>query len=138
MLPNDLAAYLYDYNIEIIKHFPDRKWFFPNVQGGFCPSTWINDNFLHVCRRLKICGIDGKTPRMYDMRHTMATHRLYDWMKTGVNIQEEIQYLSRYLGHSQLSDTYYYIHLVPEQIQTLAGIDISRYEDLLPEVEYDD
>jgi integrase len=138
MLSDDLADYLRVYDREISKHFPSREWFFPNVRGGFCPSSWLNDKFLHICQHLKICAISGNVPRMYDMRHTMATHRLYEWMKTGVNIHEEIQNLSRYMGHAQLSDTFYYIHLVPEQIQMLAGIEISRYEDLLPEAEYDD
>jgi integrase len=138
MLPYDLAEYLQNYNSEVTAHFPGREWFFPNVRGGFCPTSWINDNFMHICQKLKICAMNGNAPRMYDLRHTMATHRLYNWMKSGVNIHEEIQYLSRYMGHSQLTDTFYYIHLVPEQIQTLAGIDISRYENLLPEAEYDD
>jgi integrase len=138
MLADDMTEYLRDYDRKVEKHFPGREWFFPNVRGGFCLASWLNDNYLHICQKLGICTIDGKPPRMYDLRHTMATHRLYDWMKSGVSIHEEIQYLSRYMGHSQLTDTYYYIHLVPEQLQSLAGIDISRYENLLPEVEYDD
>jgi integrase len=138
MLPDDLTVYLREYDRKVSAIFPGREWFFPNVRGGFCLSSWLNDNYLHVCQKLGVCTIGGKSPRMYDLRHTMATHRLYDWMKSGVNIHEEIQYLSRYWGHSQLTDTYYYIHLVPEQLQTLAGIDISRYENLLPEAEYDD
>jgi len=138
MLADDMTEYLRGYDREASKHFSRREWFFPNVRGGFCPASWINDNYMHVCQKLGICAIGGKPPRMYDLRHTMATHRLYDWMKSGVNIHREIQYLSRYMGHSQLTDTYYYIHLVPEQLASLAGIDISRYENLLPEVEYDD
>jgi integrase len=138
MIADDLTKYLALYNEEVNNCFPNREWFFPNVRGNFCPQSWLNDNFMHICQKLKICTIDGKPPRMYDLRHTMATHRLYEWMKSGINIYEEIQYLSRYLGHAQLSDTYYYIHFVPEQIQTLAGIDISRYENLLPEVKFND
>ena len=138
MLADDVATYLREYNNNVGVYFPNRKWFFPSASGDFASSSWLNDNFLNACRSLGICAIDGKTPKMYDLRHTMATHRLYAWMKSGEEINEKIQYLSRYMGHSQLSDTYYYIHLVPEQLQTLAGIDLSRYENLLPEVEYHD
>jgi integrase len=135
MIAADMTEYLHSYDCTVKNIFPNREWFFPSVSGEFCPTSWLDDNYMHICQKLGICRIDGKSPRMYDLRHTMATHRLYEWMKSGVNIHEEIHYLSRYLGHSQLTDTYYYIHLVPEQLGTLAGIDISRYENLLPEVE---
>lgn len=49
-----------------------------------------------------------------------------------------LPYLSAYMGHAQLSDTYYYIHLVPGQFEIMSGIDLSRYEVLLPEVDYDE
>jgi hypothetical protein len=39
------------------------------------------------------------------------------------------------MGHAQLSDTFYYIHLVPGQLEAMSGLDFSKYEALLPEVE---
>jgi integrase len=138
MLADDITEYLRAYDRKITNISGEREWFFPGPNGGFCPYSWINDNYLQICRKLRICTIDGKSPRMYDLRHTMATHRLYEWMKSGVDLNEKIQYLSRYLGHAQLSDTYYYIHLVPEQLQSIAGLDLSKYENLLPEVMYNE
>jgi len=138
MLADDVTEYLREYDRKITVISGKREWFFPGPNGGFCPCSWINDNFFQICRKLGICTINGKVPRMYDLRHTMATHRLYEWMKLGINLNEKIQYLSRYLGHAQLSDTYYYIHLVPEQLQSISGYDLSKYENLLPEVIYDE
>jgi integrase len=137
MVADDLAEYLRGYNSNIGKYFANREYFFPSASGGFASSSWLNNNFLSVCKTLGICAIDGKPPRMYDLRHTMATHKLYEWMKSGEDIHERIQYLSRYMGHAQLTDTYYYIHLVPEQLQTLTGLDMSQYNNLLPEANYD-
>jgi hypothetical protein len=46
-----------------------------------------------------------------------------------------LPYLSTYMGHAQLSDTFYYIHLVPEFFETMSGMDFHSFEKLLPEVE---
>jgi integrase len=85
--------------------------------------------------RLGIHGANRQTARLYDVRHTFATHRLYEWMKGSEDVYALLNKLSAYMGHAQITDTYYYIHLVPDQIQTLAGIDVSRYESLLPEAD---
>ena len=48
-----------------------------------------------------------------------------------------LPYLMRYMGHSSLESTYYYIHLLPDffpQYKVLA----SPTEDLIPEVEEDE
>lgn len=52
-------------------------------------------------------------PRLYDLRHTFATHRLYQWVKEGKDINACLAYLSEYMGHSNLESTAYYIHLLP-------------------------
>ena len=38
------------------------------------------------------------------------------------------------MGHTLLSATYYYIHLVPGQFEHMSDFDFSRSEALLPEV----
>lgn len=45
-----------------------------------------------------------------------------------------LPYLSAYMGHAQLSDTHYYIHLVPGLFEEMSGFDFSFAELLLPEV----
>ena len=42
------------------------------------------------------------------------------------------------MGHAQLSDTYYYIHLVPGFLEEMSGLAFSSSEALLPEVETDE
>lgn len=46
-----------------------------------------------------------------------------------------LPYLSAYMGHAQLSDTYYYIHLVPGLMEEMSDFAFSSAEVLLPEVE---
>jgi integrase len=134
MMADDLTEFLSAYNDKISSMFPNRKWFFVDYSGGFCKNKWLNVAFLPIRRKLGLCGINGKLPRLYDFRHTFATHRLYLWMREGADLDAKLPYLSAYMGHVQLSDTYYYIHLVPEQYEAMSGFDFSRFEGLLPDI----
>ena len=95
----------------------------------------------HLTRKVRIlfmCVLRKKYERSYFIRHTFCTHRLYEWMREGKDLNAMLPYLSAYMGHAQLSDTYYYIHLVPGQFEALSGLDFTHYENLLPEVEDDE
>ena len=138
MLADDLTNYLHDYDRRISRILPNREWFFVNAQNTVCTTKWIGAIFAKTRSKLNIYGANGQTPRLYDMRHTFATHRLYEWMKNNEDVYALLHHLSVYMGHAQITDTCYYIHLVPEQLQTLAGVDFSQYESLIPEVCYDE
>jgi len=56
-------------------------------------------------------------PRIHDLRHTMASHRMRDWYKTGVNPQSRLPYLATYLGHKDIRSTLVYLHITPELLQ---------------------
>lgn len=49
-----------------------------------------------------------------------------------------LPYLSEYMGHAQLSDTYYYIHLVPGLFEEMTGFDDSTSNSLIPEADEDE
>ena len=138
MMSTDVSNYMKNCNRKIEDIFPKRKYFFPSPCGVFCSSSWLNDNWQAIRSDLKLNVTCGNLPRLYDFRHTFATHRLYQWMQEGQDLNVKLPYLSAYMGHVQLSDTYYYIHLVPEQFRAMSGIDLAHYENLLPEVECDE
>jgi integrase/recombinase XerD len=69
------------------------------------------------------------------MRHSFATHRLYRWARQGRDLSAALPYLSAYMGHTQLSDTLYYVHLIPEAVQPMAT---DMFTALLPEAETDE
>lgn len=54
------------------------------------------------------------SPRLYDFRHTFACQRLLEWYKEGKNINRMMIYLSTYLGHVHVTDTYWYLTATPE------------------------
>jgi integrase len=45
-------------------------------------------------------------PRLHDLRHTFAVHRLTSWYRENQDVQQLLPVLSTYLGHTHLSHTY--------------------------------
>jgi integrase/recombinase XerD len=59
-------------------------------------------------------------PRLHDLRHRFATETLLRWSRAGVEIEREMPALTTYLGHSNLSDTYWYLSAHPELLKHAA------------------
>lgn len=135
MLADDVRDYMRDYNEQVCRHIPGREWFFPNSVDGLYTKEWLEKEFRMVRAKLNLEYGSSNPPRLYDFRHTFATHSLYRWLREGKDLTAMLPYLSAYMGHSQLSDTFYYIHLVPGQLEAMSGLDFPKYEALLPEVE---
>ena len=56
-------------------------------------------------------------PRLHDLRHTFAVHRLTSWYQQGMNVQKLVCQLSVYLGHAHLADTQAYLTMTPDLLQ---------------------
>ena len=63
-------------------------------------------------------------PRVRDLRHTFICRRLITWYREGVDVDKAMLALSTYVGHSQITDTYWYVTGIPE----LMGIAAQRFE----------
>ena len=138
MMADDVTQMCRQYDEAVSKLMPKRKLFFPNSNGNFYTKTWLEKTFRIAKAKAGIKASGEHPPRLYDFRHTFATHRLYQWMRDGKDITAMLPYLSTYMGHEQLSDTYYYIHLVPGLFEEMAGFNYSASENLLPEVGCDE
>jgi site-specific recombinase XerD len=75
-----------------------------------------------------------RRPRLHDLRHTFAVHRLTAWYQQGADVQRLLLQLSVYLGHADLSSTQVYLSMTPELLQE-AGTRFERYT--LPENNHD-
>ncbi len=53
-------------------------------------------------------------PRVHDLRHTFAVHRLTEWYRKGADVQALLPALSTYLGHVELHSTQRYLTMTPE------------------------
>ena len=98
-----------------------REWFFQKWDGTPYETSW----YYTAWRRLiKKSDIQWRgSPRPYDLRHAFASRNIIRWINAGRDVMELMPYLSAYMGHSELSSTFYYIHLLPENLRKSCGID---------------
>lgn len=61
-------------------------------------------------------------PRVHDIRHTFCCHNIQKWAETGVPIYSKLLILSRYLGHSSISSTQYYLRLTAQAFPHIRDI----------------
>jgi len=72
--------------------------------------------------------------RVFDLRHRFASSTLNRWLDEGRDLYAMLPYLSSYMGHKTLSETAYYIHVLPENLVKSAGVDWAAFEGVIPEV----
>jgi len=99
---------------------PDAS-FFVNEWRRSCSYPAVIETFLDVARRAGIRGKPGITgPRIHDLRHTFAVHRLLDWYCDGGDVQARLPLLTTYMGHVCLVSTQVYLHITAELLQVAA------------------
>ena len=90
------------------------------------PSRRHGSNQIYLAFRkiLALADIDhggrGKGPRLHDLRHTFAVHRLESWYRQGCDVSALLPLLVAYMGHGHMTGTQYYLRLTPELFPDLA------------------
>ncbi len=88
-------------------------YWFVNVQGGCLGYDAVRRVFRHLAD-----GMPKQTgrlrPRLHDLRHRFAMKTLLHWYRNGQNVEQRLPTLSAFLGHVQVSDTYWYLSACPE------------------------
>lgn len=74
------------------------------------------DTFKRLCRRAGVRRKDTSryVPRLHDLRHTFAVHRLTACYRDGGDVQRLLPQLATYLGHVDIDSTQRYLTLTPE------------------------
>jgi len=99
--------------------------FFLSGRGASLNYSTVKDTFAELRRGLGWVSRGGRQkPRIHDLRHTLACRRLLAWYEEGGDINIKLPALSTYLGHVQISDTYWYLTAIPE----LMAIACARFE----------
>lgn len=73
------------------------------------------------------------TPRVHDLRHTFVVRRILRWQEEGVDIDQQMLALSTYVGHANVTNTYWYLSAVPELLARAA----QQFEPLTADTEVD-
>ncbi|SIT51369.1 Integrase/recombinase [Paraburkholderia piptadeniae] len=72
-------------------------------------------------------------PRLHDLRHSGAVHRLIAWYRCGADLQLLLPQLATYLGHIDLAGTQRYLTLTPELLNAAS----TRFETYVLEVQHE-
>jgi site-specific recombinase XerD len=74
------------------------------------------DTFKRFCRKADVRRKDQSrfVPRLHDLRHAFAVHRLTACYRDGGDVQRLLPQLSTYLGHVDIDSTQRYLTLTPE------------------------
>lgn len=87
---------------------PSREWFFPGFYKDehFCKST-IDRKFREWWESC-FPAWSGKRPMIHSLRHAFVINRINEWAKEEMDFKLMVPFLSKYLGHSNIGETYYY------------------------------
>jgi integrase len=122
----------YHENVHILSKPED--WFFPGFAGKPMTMGNVEKNLRKFLWKARIShGGRGKGPRVHDFRHTFAVHCLRRWVFEGKNVNACLPVLQAYLGHVQLSDTAYYLHLTADLFPDIAKKVETAFDFIVPE-----
>ena len=102
--------------------------FFTTRTSARVKSDTLRHNYRIVCGQAGISRPAGARyqPRLHDLRHAFAVHRLTSWYRQGADVQRLLPMLSVYLGHVHLRHTQVYLSMTPELLGE-AGRRFERY-----------
>ncbi len=82
--------------------------FFVNERSHRCEQIGIA--FRQLLKQAGLKTPQGTTPRIHDLRHSFATHRLSEFYKDGKDAGAHLPILATYLGHVNINCTQVYLH----------------------------
>lgn len=104
--------------------------FFASRSGTPLAMSTVQYAFTNLRRAVGVRRTDGTRhgPRLHDLRHTFAVHRLLAWYREGADVQARLPWLATYLGHADISGTQAYLTMTPDLL-TAASARFARYAD---------
>jgi integrase/recombinase XerD len=92
--------------------------FFLSERGARLRQVAVGRTFVKLCCEIGIRRPgDSRGPRLHDLRHRLAINTLLNWYRDGVDVEQHLPELSTYLGHTQITDTYWYLTSTPELLR---------------------
>jgi integrase/recombinase XerD len=102
--------------------------FFVMRRGGSVSVQLVQQTFKRLREYVGINRTDGARyqPRLHDLRHAFAVHRLTSWYKEGADVQKLLPRLATYLGHVKIAATQVYLTMTPELLHE-ASVRFEQY-----------
>ena len=111
------CAVLFDYAKRRDQIFNRRSvsYFFVTSCGTRLSRTNLGQIFRQLSRQIGIRKPGVRHgPRLHDFRHRFAIQTLLRWYRSGEQVSRRMPELSTYLGHVNISGTYWYLDSTPE------------------------
>ena len=123
------------YCAEMADVYDDRsEWFFPARDPENLLSVGLIDKRFNEAWNAtpSACACSHK-PTVHSLRHTFVVKRMNLWMEHDIPLESMMPYLSKFLGHSCVENSFYYYHQVDDAFRTVRSRD-RRSELIIPEV----
>ncbi len=77
----------------------------------------VNHTFHRLLGQCTIAQNNRPGPRIHDLRHTFAVHRLLAWYRDGHDVNARLPWLATYMGHVDIGSTQVYLHPTAELLE---------------------
>lgn len=134
-LSEDMRLLLNRYHIWLKKWFGyEPYWLFPGrIPEKHIITTSIDRKFREFWNKTQASKHCDKAPTPHSLRHGFVVDRINSWILTDIDINVMFLYLSKYLGHKDPDESYYYYHLAQDAFRIIRKKDTVSKE-VLPEV----
>ena len=95
---------------------PSAPLFMNGCGRRLCHPT-VYAAFRRLLSQCKIPHHRDTGPRIHDLRHTFAVHRLLAWYRDGQDVNTRLPWLATYLGHVDIQSTQVYLHATVELLE---------------------
>ena len=77
----------------------------------------VNYTFHILLKRCNIHISKDYSPRIHDIRHTFAIHRIIKWYRDGEDVNALLPALATYMGHVDITSLQVYLQTTPEMLE---------------------
>jgi len=100
----------------------EHEFLLISVRGQRLDRSSVSWVFRRLLKSIGLSpGRQGRQPRIHDLRHAFATRALETSPEGRDSIGRHMLALSTYLGHANISDTYWYLEATPTLMRDIAG-----------------
>jgi integrase/recombinase XerD len=107
-------------------------YFFVTSRGTKLEKSNLSRIFRELSRQVGIRKPGMRHgPRLYDFRHRFAVETLLGWYRRGGKVTRRLPVLSTYLGHVNVTGTYWYLSNTPELMTAASELLETRWKGVL-------
>jgi len=136
VMSGDMLDLCRNYDLRRNAFAGSNTFFFPNVNDEPYNHIQVRTIFKQCWAAANLETSETELPnvRPYDLRHRFASAVLHKWLNEGRDLYAMLPYLRSYMGQEHISDTAYYIHVLPENLLKSQGVNWDKLDEIVPEV----